>query len=170
MTNSPYNDHTLAPNPQFEERATVVYDEVIGQNIPRQGVSARQFEEGLAKGSNLAEFMGGMASSRVARGDLTEAPRRVYEVVRAGQETRRVEPGASNPSPAWAKEPAILDSMFWGSSGDQGDYTPFPFAARPGHNSQTITRLDGLDLGERRGTVYNFKIADNPRRRNEASI
>jgi hypothetical protein len=164
------NPAPQGPVPDFPERVTNVFEAQIAVNTRRQGVSSRQFEEDIAsQGANRGAFAEGFMGSRVdANG--RERPTQTYGRIQAGQESRRVEPGASNPAPSWAREPAILDEMFWGAGGDQGDAVPYPHSPRPGYNPSTITSLAGLNLGERRGTVYGYKIGDNPRRANEADV
>lgn len=164
--NSAFNEGQLAPSPPFPERVGNVFERVEAVPNPHRS-GERQFEEGFER---RGAFLDGMASSRARRGDLVERPRGVYEVQPAGQEFRRTEPGASNPSPAWSRTPAILDEMFFGASGDQGDAVPFQHSARAGANPNTISPLGGLDLGERRGTIYARSVGYNPRRPNEADV
>ncbi len=99
MTMNRDNPNTIGPNPLFPERVTNVYEEVIGVNSRRQGVSSRAFEEDIAsQGANKGAFAEGVLGSRVDQ-QGPERPNQVYGRIQAGQAQRRVQPGYSNPTP-----------------------------------------------------------------------
>jgi len=181
MTTNP----TLGPVPQFPERVTNTYEEILAQPAAvraplraphRRG--QRHFEEGLGRsGANLAAFHGGAAAYSAPNGDTTERPTQFIEVQRAGQEFGRVEPGATNPPAAWeALDQVMLDNMAQGAQPTESMASTTGFMShypRPGHGVR-VGPTWGFSVGaEVPGNIYAVKVAPpqgGRARRNEADV
>jgi hypothetical protein len=158
MARPPLNQ--IGPTIPFPERDDQTYDYVQAQNTPRQG--ARYFEEQLFRDPSIsASLVGGAAS------DLED--HNVYEYKVA---TGRGRLGSGNPGPAWdAVAPEMLAQFASAADfGDAGDPYPPAFARRAGANPSTVSPTVGLNRGERQGQVIITKVAENPRRRNQADV
>lgn len=162
---------TLAPSPDYPERPGTQYDKIIA-TPKRNALGQRSGERFAEDGTSWQpEYLGAFRSS--VADTVSGASHQCYDAKVADQAGGRNALGGGNPAPAWdAVAPEVAGQFQGGASGDGGRAYPYPHMPGAGFNSNTISPLDGLALGERPNTRIVHQIAENTAksRRNQADV